>query len=91
MSGGSNGRSRHLRNSELRSSNGAFVTAASAYLCPMSLRCLMRLHRPMLNSIIRREDRYTALCESCGLPIERSEEGSWTETEPLLSRRGQAA
>jgi hypothetical protein len=57
----------------------------------MSLRCLIRLHRPMLNSIVRREDRYTALCESCGLPIERSEEGRWTEAEPLLSRRDQAA
>jgi hypothetical protein len=45
----------------------------------------------MLNSIVRREDRYTALCDSCGLPIERSEEGRWTEAQSLLSRRDQAA
>jgi hypothetical protein len=45
----------------------------------------------MLNSIVRREDRYTALCDSCGLSIERSEEGRWTETQPLVSRRDQAA
>jgi hypothetical protein len=45
----------------------------------------------MLNSIVRREDHYTALCDSCGLPIERSEDGRWTEAQPLLSRRDQAA
>ncbi len=39
----------------------------------------------MLTSIVRRQDRYTALCESCGLPIERSEEGHWTPAELLAS------
>jgi hypothetical protein len=63
----------------------------SDYLQVMSLRCLVRLHRPMLNSIVRRKDRYTALCDSCGLPLERLEEGRWTEAQPLLSRRDQAA
>jgi hypothetical protein len=57
----------------------------------MSFRCLIRVHRPMLTSIVRRADRYTALCDDCGLPIERSEEGRWTASEPLLSRRDQAA
>jgi hypothetical protein len=45
----------------------------------------------MLNSIVRRADRYTALCDSCGLPIERSEESRWTEAQPLLSPRDEAA
>jgi hypothetical protein len=44
----------------------------------------------MLNSIVRREDRYTALCDGCGLPIERLEEGRWIEAQPLLSRPDQA-
>jgi hypothetical protein len=45
----------------------------------------------MLNSIVRREDRYAAFCDSCGLAIERSEDGRWTEAQPLLARRDQAA
>jgi hypothetical protein len=45
----------------------------------------------MLNSIVRREDRYTALCDSCGLLLERSEAGRWTEAQPLLSRPHRAA
>jgi hypothetical protein len=45
----------------------------------------------MLTSILRRADRYTALCDDCGLPIERSEEGRWTVSEPLLARHDQAA
>lgn len=57
----------------------------------MGLRCLVRLHRPMLTSIVRREDRFTAFCDGCGLPIERSDEGRWTEAQPLLSRHDQAA
>ena len=57
----------------------------------MSLRCIFRRHRPMLTSIMRRESGYAALCDECGLPIERSEEGRWTVSEPLLSRRRQAA
>jgi hypothetical protein len=57
----------------------------------MGLRCFVRLHRPMLNSIVRRQDRLTALCDSCGLPIERPDGGRWTEAEPLLSRSDQAA
>src|SRR5512142_2360640 len=69
---------------------GPFAAAPSAYLYVMSLRCLVRLHRPMLNSIVRREDRYTALCDNCGLPIERQEGGRWTEAPSLVSRGDQA-
>jgi len=61
------------------------------YLQRMSVRCLFRLHRPMLTSIVRRENGFAALCNECGLPIERSEEGRWSASEPLLTRRDQAA
>jgi hypothetical protein len=52
----------------------------------MSLRCLFRVHQPMLTSIIRRHDRFTALCERCGLPIERSNDSRWGPSEPLVSQ-----
>lgn len=52
----------------------------------MSLRCLIGLHGPMLNSIVRREDRYTALCDSCAMPIERSEQGRWAACPALASK-----
>jgi hypothetical protein len=45
----------------------------------------------MLTSIVRRENGFAALCNECGLPIERSEEGRWSASEPLLTRRDQAA
>jgi len=34
---------------------------------------------------------YVALCEDCGLPIERAENGRWYGAEPLVSRRNKAA
>jgi len=57
----------------------------------MSLRCLMGRHRPLLASILKREDRLTALCNDCGLPIERTENGRWSLSDPLISRRDKAA
>ena len=45
----------------------------------------------MLTSIIRREEGYTALCDHCGMPIERADDGRWTTSEPLLARRDKAA
>lgn len=59
----------------------------SQYSAGMSLRCLFRSHRPMLTSIVRREGRYKALCDNCGLPIERFETGRWAATMPLVARR----
>ena len=56
----------------------------------MNLRCLFR-HRPMLTSIVKQSHAYTALCDTCGLPIERTEEGRWTASASLLSRRDEAA
>lgn len=61
------------------------------YQRSMSLTCLFRRHRPMLSSIMRRETGYTALCDRCGLPIERTDDGRWTASEPLLSKRERVA
>lgn len=62
----------------------------TGYLRGMNLRCLFR-HRPMLTSIVKQSHAYTALCDSCGVPIERTEEGRWTASAPLISRRDEAA
>jgi len=56
----------------------------------MNLRCLVGLHSPMLNSIVRREDRFAALCDRCCAPLERRENGRWKMPDPLVSRRNQA-
>jgi len=65
--------------------------APATRLLDMSLRCLIRSHRPMLTSIVRREGFYSALCDDCGLPIERLEEGRWAAAAPLVARRDQTA
>jgi len=57
----------------------------------MSFTCLLGRHRPMLASIIKRPAGYTALCDDCGLPIERAEGGRWIAAEPLVSKRDRAA
>jgi hypothetical protein len=51
----------------------------------MNLRCLVLRHRPMLNSIIVRDDRFTALCDHCGAPIERDPSRRWVNATPLTS------
>jgi hypothetical protein len=61
------------------------------YAVAVSFACLFGFHRPMLSSIIQRQDRFTALCDGCGLPLERPLEGRWTTAEPLASRRDKAA
>jgi hypothetical protein len=45
----------------------------------------------MLSSIIVRDDRFTALCDHCGAPIERDHSRRWVNAAPLLSNRDQAA
>ena len=52
----------------------------------MSLRCLFLRHQPMLTSIVKREHGYAALCDHCGLPIERGDQGSWAGAQPLTQR-----
>ena len=57
----------------------------------MSLRCIFRRHQPMLTSIVKREHGYAALCDHCGMPIEREDGGRWSASEPLISRDRQPA
>jgi hypothetical protein len=56
----------------------------------MSLRCFIGVHRPLLASIIERADGFHALCEGCGLPIERAPERRWTVERPLAWRDDKA-
>jgi len=49
----------------------------------MSLTCLFGYHRPSLQSIARRQGGYSALCEACARPLQRSPEGRWQASEPL--------
>ena len=67
------------------------LAARSRYSVGMSLACLFRLHRPMLTSIVKREGGYKALCDHCGMPIERPEVGRWAIVEPMISGRDKAA
>ena len=57
----------------------------------LSIGCLFGFHRPMLTSIIRRQDCFTALCDGCGLPLARPNKGRWTVPGPLASQRDQTA
>jgi len=57
----------------------------------MKLRCLLARHRPMLTSIIVRGDRFTALCDHCGAPIERNQARRWVSATPLISSDSKAA
>lgn len=57
----------------------------------MKLACLLLRHRPMLSSIMLRDGRFTALCDRCGLPIERPEGGRWKGCEPLSTDAERAA
>jgi hypothetical protein len=51
----------------------------------MNLRCLIGLHRPLLNSIVRRDSGFTAICEGCPTPLERASNGRWTPARPLTA------
>ena len=67
------------------------ILLPKSYSVSMSLGCLFGRHRPMLTSIMKRENGYAALCDGCGLPIERSEDGAWSIAKPLLARQDRAA
>ena len=45
----------------------------------------------MLTSIVERADGYAALCDDCGLPIERPAQGRWVASDPLIARNEKAA
>jgi hypothetical protein len=53
----------------------------------MSLRCVFGLHRPFVSSIVERPEGFSALCEGCGLPLERPREGRWSASPPLSNRK----
>lgn len=57
----------------------------------MSLRCLLGRHRPFVTSIVQRTAGFSALCNDCGFPIERSNKGRWMGAESLIAKREQAA
>ena len=54
----------------------------------MTLRCLFGMHRPSLGSIARKKTGYTALCDGCGIPLQRREDGRWGPCEPLYETPG---
>lgn len=56
-----------------------------------SLSCIFGKHRVSLNSIVRRSWGYTALCERCGQPLERTADGHWREAEPLAKVKDRTA
>jgi hypothetical protein len=58
----------------------------------MSLLCFLGRHRPSITSIGRgKHGGYSALCESCGCPIEQHEKGPWRASGPLYERHDKAA
>jgi hypothetical protein len=57
----------------------------------MSFRCFFGRHRPMLTSIPKHPGGFSALCDDCDLPIERSEIGRWTLPEAFAFRPDQSA
>jgi hypothetical protein len=83
------------RRIELNSSQNRIIINVSEgpmpYRSPMHLSCLFGRHRPMLNSIITKEHGFAALCDDCGAPIERRDDGRWIHCPALISDRNQPA
>lgn len=50
------------------------------------MRCVFGLHRPSLVSVARKDRRLEALCEGCGSPLERAENGRWAASIPLVEQ-----
>ncbi|RZI61468.1 MAG: hypothetical protein EOP94_00170 [Zymomonas sp.] len=52
----------------------------------MSFLCYLGRHKPSLQSVhFRKEGGHAALCEGCGVPLEREGKGSWW-TAPAAGR-----
>ncbi len=50
----------------------------------MSLLCYVGRHTPSLASIARgKRGGYAALCQSCGVPLERDDGASWHAAAPM--------
>lgn len=54
----------------------------------MSWKCALGLHGPSAISIARKAGGLHALCEGCGLPLERNEEDRWRLAQPLVGAAG---
>ena len=53
----------------------------------MPLFCYFGRHKPSLASTARgKRGGYVALCEACGCPLERQDNGKWHAAEPLAGR-----
>ena len=51
----------------------------------MNLRCLFGAHRPSLVSILRgKNGGWVGLCQGCDARLERTDEGGWAVSEPLI-------
>ncbi|HEX8442666.1 MAG TPA: hypothetical protein VF631_03360 [Allosphingosinicella sp.] len=57
----------------------------------MNLRCLFGYHRASLSSIARRQSGYSAICESCARPLERTSNSRWVASDPLYDTKGSSA
>jgi hypothetical protein len=54
----------------------------------MSWKCALGLHRPSIVSIARKASGLHALCEGCGVPLERNDTGRWRTALPLVGQAG---
>jgi hypothetical protein len=52
----------------------------------MSWKCTLGLHRPSVVSIARKTGGLHALCEGCGVPLERTENARWRTMQPLVGQ-----
>jgi len=52
----------------------------------MHLRCIFGFHLPSAVSITRRGERLEALCEDCGLLLNKEGPGRWQPAPPLVRR-----
>jgi hypothetical protein len=52
----------------------------------MNLRCFFGAHRPSLVSIMKgKQGGWVGLCQGCDARLERTDEGRWTVSEPLIA------
>jgi hypothetical protein len=50
----------------------------------MSLLCYFGRHKPSVQSVARgKHGGYAALCEACGVPVERGDRGPWRAADPI--------
>jgi hypothetical protein len=52
----------------------------------MAWFCIFGAHRPSTVSVARTASGLRALCDGCGLPLERSKEGRWAPAPPLAAQ-----